>query len=59
MLEQMSNRRYDYRSFADAEMVDWMMENSFAFAERQELERLGYQFKPFGKESKSLLVMLL
>lgn len=52
MLEQMSNRRYDYRSFADAEMVDWMMENSFAFAERQELERLGYQFKPFGKRKQ-------
>lgn len=50
MLIQMGNRQYDYKSIIDEDMVDLVMDNSFWIPERDELEQLGYRFKPFGKK---------
>lgn len=50
MLIQMSNRQYDNIVLFNEEMVDFIMQTWFKFRERDELENMGYKFKPFGKK---------
>lgn len=52
LMLQMGNRRFNSMTLMDDNSVDIAMESLFGFAEIDELEKLGYYMKPFGKEKE-------
>lgn len=52
LMSQMGNRRFNSMTLLDENTVDVAMDNLFAFAEIDKLEKLGYHMKPFGKDKE-------
>lgn len=50
LMLQMVNKRFNSMTLLDNRSVDIAMESLFSFAEIDDLEKLGYYMKPFGKE---------
>lgn len=52
LMLQMGSRRFNSMTLLDDNTVDIAMDSLFAFAEIEELEKLGYYMNPFGKEKE-------